>query len=104
MNNRRTPINSRIIKSLAVVVLVLTGYLGTAQAATLTVTNASDSGAGSLRQAIATAASGDTIVFDTAGVFAAPQTITLTSGQLVINTSLTIQGPGARQLTVSGNN
>ena len=34
-----------------------------AEAATLTVTNANDSGAGSLRQAIADAAAGDTITF-----------------------------------------
>jgi hypothetical protein len=71
---------------------------------TLTVINTNDSGAGSLRQAIADAASGDTITFDTAGTFATPQTIALTSGELVVSKSLTIQGPGASQLTVSGNN
>ena len=31
------------------------------------------------------------------------ETITLTSGQLVINKKLTIQGPGADQLAISGN-
>jgi hypothetical protein len=72
--------------------------------ATLTVTNTNDSGAGSLRQAIADAASGDIITFDTAGGFATPQTITLTTGELLINKSLTINGPGASQVTVSGNN
>ena len=71
--------------------------------AALTVTNTNDDGAGSLRQAISNAATDDTITFDTAGVFATPQTITLTSGQLVINKSLTINGPGAAQLTISGN-
>ena len=71
---------------------------------TITVTNTSDNDPGSLRQAILTASSGDTINFDTAGVFATPQTITLTTGELVINKSLTIDGPGASQLTVSGNN
>jgi predicted outer membrane repeat protein len=68
---------------------------------TLTVTNNLDSGAGSLRADIAAAKSGDTIAF-------APsldgKTITLTSGELAITTGLTIQGPGASQLTVSGNN
>jgi hypothetical protein len=67
---------------------------------TLTVTNNLDSGAGSLRADIAAARNGDTIVF-------APslngQTITLTSGELLIQKKLTIAGPGAGQLTISGN-
>ena len=67
---------------------------------TLTVTNALDSGAGSLRAAIKAAGSGDTIVF-------APslngQTITLTSGELAISKSLDIEGPGAGLLAISGN-
>ena len=67
---------------------------------TLTVTNNLDSGAGSLRADIATAKNGDTILF-------APslngQTITLTSGELLIKRNLTIAGPGAGNLTVSGN-
>jgi len=67
---------------------------------TLTVTNNLDNGhKGSLRYEIAHAAKNDTIVF-------APsldgQTITLTSGQLNITAGLTIQGPGAGQLTISG--
>ena len=70
--------------------------------ATLTVTNANDSGAGSLRQAIADAAAGDTIVFDPG---LSGQTITLTSGQLVIDKNLTLDGSAlAAQITVSGNN
>ncbi|HEV3343358.1 MAG TPA: hypothetical protein VG125_23505 [Pirellulales bacterium] len=68
---------------------------------TLTVVNNLDSGTGSLRAEIAAAAAGDTIVF-------APgldgQTVTLTSGELDINKSLTINGPGAGQLAVSGGN
>ena len=102
MNIQRTPINSRISNLLAVIVLVLT-VLGTAQAATLTVTNTNDSGAGSLRGVLASAVSGDTIVFDTAGVFAAPQTINLTSGELTLDKSLTIDGPGANRLTINAN-
>src|SRR5262245_54296020 len=58
---------------------------------TLTVTNLSDSGAGSLRGQIAAAASGDTIVFDGS----LRGTISLTSGELAISRNLTIQGPGA---------
>jgi len=67
----------------------------------VTVANNADSGAGSLRQAIVDVCAGGTISFD-AGL--AGQTITLTSGQLVINKGLTITGlntsPG---VTVSGN-
>jgi hypothetical protein len=66
----------------------------------ITVINNHDSGAGSLRQAILDAGSGDTIVF-------APEvsgTITLTTGDLMITKSLTIQGPGAEVLAVSGGN
>lgn len=66
---------------------------------TLTVLNNADSGPGSLRAEIAAAQSGDTIVF-------APslngQTIALSSGELSITNGVTIQGPGAGELTISG--
>jgi hypothetical protein len=68
---------------------------------TLTVLNNLDSGAGSLRAEIAAANSGDTINFATG---LAGQTIKLTSDELFINKSLTIQGPGAGLLTISGGN
>jgi hypothetical protein len=68
---------------------------------TLTVTNNHDSGTGSLRAEIAAASSGDTINFSSKLKGA---TITLTSGELLITHSVTINGPGADQLTVSGNN
>src|SRR5205085_5717173 len=69
------------------------------EAATLTVTNTNDSGAGSLRDAINAADyDGDTINF-APGVTG---TITLTSGHLVITKNLTISGPGANVLTISG--
>ncbi len=61
--------------------------LQVAEAATITVTSNADSGVGSLREAVGTAASGDTITFN------APMTIALTSGQLTISKKvLTIDG------------
>lgn len=68
---------------------------------TLSVLNANDSGPNSLRAEIAAAHSGDTIAFAPA---LNGQTITLTSGELLINKNLTISGPGADELTISGNN
>jgi hypothetical protein len=68
---------------------------------TLTVTSIADSGAGSLRAEIAVAHNGDTVVFDKT-VFKNPQTITLTGGELLLKKDLTISGPGAGQLTISG--
>jgi hypothetical protein len=68
---------------------------------TLTVTTTRDRGDGSLPAAIAHADAGDTIVFDPS---LTGQTITLTRGELVLNKSLTISGPGAGQLTVSAGN
>jgi CSLREA domain-containing protein len=65
---------------------------------TLTVLNLNDSGAGSLRQAILSAAADDTINFAVSGQ------ITLTSGELAIAKDLTIAGPGANFLSISGNN
>jgi hypothetical protein len=68
-----------------------------ALAATLSVTTLGDSGPGSLRQAIADAAPGDRITFAVGG------TITLTSGELAVTKDLTISGPGAGNLSISGN-
>ncbi|MDE5085329.1 MAG: DUF4347 domain-containing protein, partial [Trichodesmium sp. St18_bin1] len=78
---------------------VMATYNGTL--GTITVTNINDSGAGSLRQAIAEASSGDTIEFDPS---LANKTITLTSGQLEIDKNLTLDGGNASNLTISGNN
>ncbi|MBE7502560.1 MAG: hypothetical protein HS113_20190 [Verrucomicrobiales bacterium] len=59
---------------------------GSLSAATRVVTTLNDSGPGSLRQAIADADAGDTITFGVKG------TIALTSGALVIDKSLAIEG------------
>src|SRR6516225_3437124 len=69
---------------------------------TFTVLNLADSGPGSLRQAIldANAQPGaDTIQF----AHGLHGTIALTSGELDITDDLTIDGPGAGRLAVSGN-
>src|SRR5437764_14496259 len=64
-------------------------------AATVTVTNTNDSGAGSLRQALTIANDGDIIGFAVTG------TISLTSGELVIDKNIIISGPGPGLLTVA---
>src|SRR6187401_3806378 len=61
------------------------------------VTTTADSGPGSLRNAVNAANDGDYIYFF--GLDG--QTITLTSGELLINKTLTITGPGANLLTVA---
>ncbi|MBF2000098.1 MAG: DUF4347 domain-containing protein [Synechococcales cyanobacterium M58_A2018_015] len=78
---------------------VLQSYAGTLN--TITVTSAADNGPGSLRAAIAAAPAGATIRF---APTLANQTIRLTSGQLNILKNLTIDGSGAPNLTISGNN
>jgi hypothetical protein len=73
--------------------------------AVITVGNTNDSGPGSLRQAIASACTGGTVVFSPT-VFGTPLTITLTSGQLTVSKTVTIDGwaGGAVTPTISGNN
>ena len=84
----------------AVLALILCVLVpGRVSASTLTVQNLNDSGVGSLRAAIAAASSGDTIDF----AAALTGTITLTSGELLISQNMAISGPGASQLSVSGN-
>ena len=68
--------------------------------ATLTVTTTADDGPGSLRAQVVAAASGDTVDFAPTLV---GQTITLTSGPIDdAAKDLTILGPGATKLTISG--
>ena len=67
----------------------------------LPVTTTNDAGPGSLRQAILNASPVDTEI-----VTFAPNvtnTIRLTTGELVVNKPLVIDGPGARMLRISGN-
>lgn len=98
MSHHRSP--SFLLPSLLWLMLILFSF--PTGAATYTVTNLNDSGPDSLRQAILDAnatADDDTIVFQSG----LSGTITLTSGQLTISNNLTINGPGANILAVSGN-
>jgi hypothetical protein len=84
--------------------------LSTAHAATVTVTTTADSGAGSLRQAVAASVDGGTIDFDiptsdsgydsAAGSF----TITLRTGELLIVRDLTITGPANTKVAINAIN
>jgi hypothetical protein len=67
---------------------------------TVIVTSTNDSGPGSLRQALLDACEGGTITFAPA---LNGQTIGLTSGELLPDRDVTIAGPGANLLTISGN-
>ena len=103
-------INHVLRKQLTAALVALCLTASAASAKTITVTNTNDSGPGSLRAAV-TEANGnsetDAIVFDPA-VFGSPQTITLTEQILISNNfntveNVTITGPGADLLTISGN-
>lgn len=76
--------------------------------ANLIVTNLNDNGIGSLREAIALAQSGDIIQFDSSLANQPNPTILLTSGQLNINQSITvdglISGVTPSKITISGDN
>src|SRR6266853_2948024 len=99
MKNRTLPLKTRI----PLLITLLFAAMASVQnlhAATITVTSTADSGVNSLRQALADANDNDTITFDPGlnGL-----TITLTTGQLSVNDSVFIFGPGADMLAVSGN-
>ena len=87
---RRTTTNAIGVLLFCAVVIQL-------QASTITVTNTNDSGPGSLRQALTNVNDGDVVNFAVSG------TIALTNGELLVDKSVTISGPGAATLAVDGN-
>src|SRR5207245_6217535 len=88
---------SRTRATLLLVFMCLMPGWAPSHAATMTVTSLADSGPGTLREAIATASSGDTIDFGITG------TILLTSGEIAVSSDLAIDGPGAPALAIDGN-
>jgi len=88
----------RIIFLLPFALVFLLLSTPSARATTRTVTSLADSGAGTLRDAIAASGDGDLINFSVTGV------LSLTSGALIVSKSITIAGPGATQLEVTRGN
>ncbi|MEH2336191.1 hypothetical protein [Nostoc sp.] len=98
-NNRKKAVAQAISTAVALCWAIM--QVESAQAATLTVNNLNDSGVGSLRDTINMATSNDVVEFLLGNH---PSTIALTSGAIAIAKNLTINGPGANLLTISGNN
>lgn len=112
--NRNFQINGAVLVRWTVVLALLAGWLGlqvpqTARAAgaTIVVTSTADGVANAancpgsgcrLRDAMAAATAGDSIEINVTG------TITLNQGALNVTKNLTISGPGAHLLTISGAN
>ena len=101
MNTQMKTLISNVLRTLFATCLSALCLIAlSTQAATITVMNTNDSAAGSLRQAIADAVNGDTINFDSS---LNGQTITLTTGELLVDKNVIINGPGPNNLTLDGN-
>ena len=89
---------SNNIKAAAIWLTLACALTIPAHATTIIVSNTNDNGPGSLRQALAIANDGDTI--DAMGISGV---ITLITGELLVDKSVTINGAGAGVLAVDGN-
>jgi hypothetical protein len=95
------PALMKLLHQLRIALLLVVASAAPLAAATVTVTHAGDSGAGSLRAAVAGAGAGDVVTFAPA---LAGQTILLTSGEIVLDKNLTIDGSSlASQIEINGN-
>lgn len=94
-------LTKRFTSTTIILTLALLFGSSIANGATITVVNTNDSGPGSLRQAMADAASGDAIDFNLTNC---PCTIPILSTGFQIQKSLNIVGPGADQLFIDGSN
>jgi hypothetical protein len=98
--NRKGKTVSQVVTELAVQARAKAPTLPDRPAAVLAVSNCDDSGAGSLRDTIAGAATGDVIDLNALSC----STITLTTGAISTTLDdLTILGPGAANLTIDAN-
>ena len=95
--NRVDRLNRVLRRGVGILAAILSLSTMQATTKTVTVTNTNDAGAGSLRQALLDAVDGETIDFSITG------TITLSTGELLVDKNITISGPGAKNLTVDGN-
>jgi hypothetical protein len=86
------------VKAAAICLTFACALTISAHATTIIVSNSNDSGPGSLRQALAIANDGD--IIDATGISGV---ITLSTGVLVVNASVIINGPGADVLAVDAN-
>src|SRR5215471_18887747 len=86
------------IRIVIVALFGLAATLAHLRAATITVTNTADSGAGTLRAALASANNGDTINF----ALPMPSTVVVSGGNLAVNKRVAILGPGPTNLIVQG--
>src|SRR3989454_9029152 len=97
MKKKRTTQSALFRLSVSICFVLVCALVISVHANVITVTNTNDSGPGSLRQALADANDGDTITFAVTGM------IGLTSGELLVDKSVTVSGPGIANLAVDGN-